>query len=370
MSAENQPATILGFGEIMMRVAPPGHLRFRQAMPGSVDITFAGAEANVCVSLAMYGMQSRYLTALPKNPIADSVVAVLRQLGVDTSPILRRDSGRLGVYFVETGANQRSSAVVYDRDHSAISLAAPAEYDFAAALDGATWVHVTGITPSLSENGFASTLELVRMAKQRNLGVSCDLNFRNKLWRWRPGFGAKQLAHECMSQILPHVDLLVANEEDAADVLGIHAEGTAIEHGRIHARAYHRVAETIAEQFPNLSKVAITLRESLSADHNNWGAMLLDVPTGRAIFAPVDEQDEYRPYEIRHIVDRVGAGDAFGGGLLYALHSQEYAAPEQALHFAVAASCLKHSIKGDFNYVTKEEVASLVAGMTSGRVRR
>ncbi len=360
----------VAFGEIMMRVAPPGQLRFRQAMPGSVDITFAGAEANVCASLAMFGAKCRYLTALPKNPIADSVVAVMRQLGVDTSAILRRDSGRLGVYFVETGANQRSSTVVYDRDHSAISLAAPAEYDFAAALEGAMWVHVTGITPSLSENGFLATLELVRLAKERRLGVSCDLNFRNKLWRWRPGFGAKQLAHECMSQILPHVDLVIANEEDAADVLGIHAEGTAVEHGRIHARAYHRVAQQIAERFPNLSKVAITLRESISADHNNWGAMLLDVPADRAVFAPVDEQDEYRPYEIRHIVDRVGAGDAFGAGLLYALHSQEFAAPEKALHFAVAASCLKHSIKGDFNYVSKDEVASLVAGMASGRVRR
>lgn len=360
----------VAFGEIMMRVAPPGQLRFRQAMPGSVDITFAGAEANVCASLAMFGANCRYLTALPKNPIADSVVAVMRQLGVDTSAILRRDSGRLGVYFVETGANQRSSTVVYDRDHSAISLAAPAEYDFAAALEGAAWVHITGITPSLSENGFLATLELVRLAKERRLGVSCDLNFRNKLWRWRPGFGAKQLAHECMSQILPHVDLVIANEEDAADVLGIHAEGTAVEHGRIHARAYHRVAQQIAERFPNLSQVAITLRESISADHNNWGAMLLDVPADRALFAPLDEQGEYRPYEIRHIVDRVGAGDAFGAGLLYALHSQEFAAPEKALHFAVAASCLKHSIKGDFNYVSKDEVASLVAGMASGRVRR
>ncbi|HVX60823.1 MAG TPA: sugar kinase [Pirellulales bacterium] len=360
----------VAFGEIMMRVAPPGQLRFRQAMPGSVDITFAGAEANVCASLAMYGAACRYLTALPKNPIAENVVGVMRQLGVDTSHILRRDTGRLGVYFVETGANQRSSTVVYDRDHSAISLAAPAEYDFAAALEGATWVHVTGITPSLSENGFLATLELTRLAKERGLGVSCDLNFRNKLWRWRPGFGAKQLAHECMSQILPHLDLVIANEEDAADVLGIHAEGAAVEHGRIHARAYHRVAEQIVERFPNLSRVAITLRESISANHNNWGAMLYDAKTGQALFAPVDEQGEYQPYEIHNIVDRVGAGDSFGAGLLYALHSQEFAAPDKALHFAVAASCLKHSIKGDFNYVTKEEVASLVAGMASGRVRR
>ncbi|HEV3024338.1 MAG TPA: sugar kinase, partial [Pirellulales bacterium] len=273
-------------------------------------------------------------------------------------------------YFVETGANQRSSTVVYDRDQSAVSLAGPEEYDFTAALDGVRWVHVTGITPSLGENAFRATLALVESAEARGLSVSCDLNFRNKLWRWKPGVSAKQLAGESMSQILPHVDVLIANEEDAADVLGIHAEGTAIEQGRIDARAYVRVGRQIAERFGNISKVAITLRESISADHNNWGAMLLDVSADQAHFAPLDEQGKYRPYEIRDIVDRVGAGDAFGGALLFALNCADFCEPATALHFAVAASCLKHSIRGDFNYVTKEEIAALVAGMASGRVRR
>lgn len=360
----------VAFGEIMLRIAPEGHLRFRQALPGRVDISFAGAEANVCAALALWGEPCRYITALPVSPIADSLLGVLRGLGIDTTHIVRRDTGRLGIYFVETGANQRGSTVVYDRDHSAISLAAASEYDFAAALAGAKWAHVTGITPALSENAFLATLDFARRADESGLGVSCDLNFRNKLWRWRPGFHAKQLAQECLTRILPHVDLLVANEEDAADVLGIHAEGTAVESGRINAAAYERVARTIVERFPNLSRVAITLRESISASHNNWGAMLFDVATDRAFFAPLNDERQYQPYEIRDIVDRVGAGDAFAAGLLHALHSTDFAAPDRALHFGVAASCLKHSIRSDFNFITRDEVAALVSGVASGRVRR
>src|SRR5258708_6634505 len=221
----------LSFGEIMMRIAPEGSLRFRQSLPGKVDVSFTGAEANVCAMLALLGEKTRFVTALPKGPIVESLLAVLRGLGIDTGHVLRRDVGRLGVYFVATGANQRSSTVVYGRDHSAVSLAEPEEYDFTAALAGVRWVHVTGITPSLGENAFQSTLALVETAKERGLSVSCDLNFRNKLWRWKPGVPARQLAGEAMSQILPHVDLLIAHEEDAADVLGIHAEGTAGERG-------------------------------------------------------------------------------------------------------------------------------------------
>jgi 2-dehydro-3-deoxygluconokinase len=360
----------LAFGEIMLRVAPEGHLRFRQVLPGRVDMTFAGAEANVCAALAMWGQPCRYVTAIPSNVVTEALVTVLRGLGIDTQHLVRRDVGRLGVYFVETGANQRSSLVVYDRDHSAISLAAPSEYDFDQALRGVTWVHVTGITPSLSENAYLATLELVRRAHERGIGVSCDLNFRNKLWRWKPGFTAKQLAHECMTHILPHVKLLVANEEDAGDVLGIHAAGTKIEEGRINAGAYEQVAREIARQFPGLDRVAITLRESFSADRNHWGGMLFDRQADRAWFAPVDVQGEYRPYEIHDIVDRVGAGDAFAAGLLYAMHSADYAEPQRGLQFAVAASCLKHSIKGDFAYITVPEIAALVSGVASGRVRR
>lgn len=361
---------ILTFGEIMMRIAPEGFLRFRQAIPGKADVTFAGGEANVAASLAMFGNDVRYLTAVPGNAITEAMLAVLRGLRVDTGPVLRRAEGRLGIYFLETGANQRGSNVIYDRDGSAIALAGPEEYDFEAALHGVNWVHATGITPALSEKAFQATLELVRRAKRQGCAVSCDLNFRKKLWRWQGGRKPNELAAECMGRILPFVDLVIANEEDAADVLGIHAEGTAVEAGRIHAAAYEQVARTIIERFPNVGQVAITLRESVSASHNNWGAMLFDRAADRAFFAPLDAAGAYRPYEIRDIVDRVGGGDSFGAGLIHALNSKDYSALDKAIAFAVAASCLKHSIKGDFNYVTLDEVKSLVGGQASGRVQR
>jgi 2-dehydro-3-deoxygluconokinase len=359
----------LTFGEIMMRVAPEGFLRFRQCMPGKVDITFAGGEANVCASLAMLGERTRYLTALPDHAIAESLLSVLRGLGIDTGNVLRRD-GRLGIYFVEAGANQRSSNVVYDRAHSSVSLAAPEEYDFEKALHDVHWLHITGITPSLSENGFLSTLELVKRAKQNSATVSCDLNFRKKLWKWKSGTAPRELARECMSLVLPYVDLVIGNEEDAADVLGIEAEGTEVEAGRINAKAYEDVARAIVSRFSNVSRVAITLRESVSASHNNWGAMLFDVSEDRAFFAPLDGEGAYSPYEIRDIVDRVGGGVSFGAGLIHVLNRGHYGVPERALQFAVAASCLKHSIKGDLNYVTRGEVMALAAGQASGRVRR
>ncbi len=360
----------LGFGEIMMRVAPPGHRRWRQAAPGTVELTWGGGEANVCASLAMFGRRARYLTALPRHALSECVVASLRSLNIDTSRIVWRQEGRMGVYFVETGANQRASTVLYDREYSAISLARPEEYNFAEALHGVNWLHVTGITPAISEMAYRSTLELVEQAKQKGVTVSCDLNFRKKLWRWRPGFPAEQLAQECMSLILPYVDLVIGNEEDAASVLGIHAEGANIEQGHIPAEAYEQVARQIVSRFPNVARVAITLRESISADHNNWGAMLFDVEADGAFFAPTDGLGQYRPYEIRDIVDRVGAGDSFAAGLLYAFSDGDLGDPRKAIRFATAASCLKHTIHGDFNYVSKEEVAALAAGAASGRVQR
>lgn len=360
----------LGFGEIMARVTPEDHLRWRQAVPGRVDVTWGGGEANVCASLALFGQPVRYVTALPRHVIAESLAASLRGLGVDVDQLLWRDDGRLGIYFVEVGANQRGSTVVYDREHSAVSLAGPEEYDFDAVLKDVHWLHVTGITPSISENACRANLELVRRAKQAGASVSCDLNYRKKLWNWRPGTDKKTLARECMPEVLPYVDLVIGNEEDAADVLDIHAEGTDVERGAINASAYEQVAREIVGRFPNVSRVAITLRQSISADHNNWGAMLFDVAEDRAFLAPLDENGDYCPHEIRDIVDRVGGGDSFAGGLLYALNSDEYSRPDQAIGFAVAASCLKHSIKGDFNYVTVKEVAALAAGNVTGRVQR
>lgn len=360
----------LAFGEIMARIAPPGQLRWRQALPGGVQVTWGGGEANVCASLAMLGQPARYLTALPRTPIAESLVATLRGLGVDTQHILWRREGRLGLYFVEAGANQRGSTVLYDRAGSAISLAEPGEFDFAAALSGVTWLHVTGITPAISEAAFRSNLALVRQAKEAGATVSCDLNFRKKLWTWQPGTRPRDLARQCMAQVLPHVDVVIANEEDAADVLDIHAEGTDVAAGRIDAAAYVGVARQIVERHPSVSRVAITLRQSHSADHNAWGGMLYDAASGEASFAPLDAAGEYRPYDIRDIVDRVGAGDSFAAGLLYALTTPEFATPDRAIAFAVAASCLKHSIQGDFNYVTRGEVEALMEGNATGRVQR
>lgn len=360
----------LTFGEIMMRVAPPRRLRWRQALPGPVEVTWGGGEANVAASLAMLGQPVRYVTALPGHPLSEALVATLRGLGVDTGHLLWRGSGRLGVYYVEPGANQRGSTVLYDREGSAVSLAAAGEYAFDSALEGVHWLHVTGITPAISQAAAAANLDLVMRARGRGAKVSCDLNFRKKLWQWQPGTAARDLARQTMAQLLPHVDVIIANEEDAADVLDIHAAGTDVSQGQLDVQAYEDVARRIVERFPQVAYVAITLRESLSADHNNWGAMLWDAAGQRAYLAPLDQQQRYAPYPIRAIVDRVGAGDSFAAGLLHALHSPRYAEPEQALRFAVAASCLKHSVQGDFNYVTEAEVAALLAGSASGRVQR
>ena len=360
----------LGFGEIMARIAPPGNLRWRQSLPGAVEVTWGGGEANVCASLAMFGQPARFLTALPRTPIAESLAGSLRGLGVDLDHILWRKEGRLGLYFVEKGANQRGSTVIYDRAHSAISLAGPEEYDFAGALAGIKWLHITGITPAISEAACRANLALAEQAKQAGVKISCDLNFRKKLWNWRPGTAPKSLARECMSQVLQHVDLVVANEEDSADVLDIHAAGTNVTTGQINATAYKEVAKQIVSRFPGVSRVAITLRESHSANHNDWGAMLYDAPSGQSHFAPLDSAGKYQPYEIRDIVDRVGSGDSFAAGLLYSLNDPQLQKPQQAIAFAVAASCLKHSIQGDFNYVTKDEAFALMSGNASGRVQR
>jgi 2-dehydro-3-deoxygluconokinase len=361
----------LGFGEIMARLCPADRLRWRQVLPGRVEVTWGGGEANVCASLALFGMPARYVTALPRHPIADSLVATLRGLGVDVDKILYRKTGRLGLYFVEAGANQRGSTVIYDREYSAVSLAEPEEYDFDAILDGVRWLHVSGITPAISETACRANLALVKRARAASVTISCDLNFRKKLWNWRPGTAPAALARECMTQVLEHIDLVIANEEDAADVLGIHAPHTDVTRGQLDTAGYEQVAREICRRFPQASRVAITLRESLSADHNNWGAMLFDRGTDRAYLAPTNPSGAYEPYEIRDIVDRVGGGDSFAAGLLYGLNHPDFQHdPAAALRFAVAASCLKHSIQGDFNYVTRDEVLALVKGNASGRVQR
>ncbi|HEY3378643.1 MAG TPA: sugar kinase [Armatimonadota bacterium] len=363
-------ASIVTFGEVMGRIAPRGELRFVQALPGAMEFTFGGGEANVAVSLALFGADATFVTALPKNPIADACVMTLRGLGVHTDKIVRTANGRLGLYYLETGANQRASNVVYDRDDSSLMLTQATAYDWASLFAGARWFHFTGITPALSANTAEATLLAAQAAKAAGLTVSCDLNFRKKLWTWQPGTKQRDLAEATMRKILPFVDVVIANEEDAEKVLGIHAAGADIEGGALNVEAYRDVAAQIVSQFPNVSKVAITLRESISATHNNWGGMLFDAATGQACFAPLDGAGNYTPYEIRDIVDRVGGGDSFGAGLIFALTTDGLNTPENAIRYAVAASCLKHSILGDFNYATRAEVEGLMAGQASGRVNR
>lgn len=360
---------IITFGEIMGRLCPPGHKRFLQNLPGPLELTFAGAEANVAASLALLGERVAFVTALPDNVLGCACLRELRGLGVDVSHV-RRTAGRLGLYFVEKGANQRPSQVTYDRDHSAIALAGPEDFDWPAIFANARGLHISGITPALSEKAFASTLAAARTASQAGVSVSCDLNFRAKLWRWEQGTEARDLAARCMREILPHVKWVIANEEDASDVLGIRAGGSDASAGHLAIERYPEVAQGIVKQFPNIDKVAITLRESISASHNNWGAMLYDAATEAVCFAPLDADGDYRPYEIRDIVDRVGGGDSFAAALLFALYSPEYAKPAEAIRFAVAASCLAHSIEGDFNFITRSEVEKLMAGNASGRVVR
>lgn len=353
----------------MGRLTPPGVLRLRQGLPGTLDVSFAGAEANVAASLAFLGERTTFVTALPNNELADACITYLRGCGIG-SHVVATDDGRLGLYFLETGANQRPSRVIYDRDHSAISLTDANEYDWPGIFVGADWFHVTGITPSLSRKAANSTIDGVRSAKQSGLTVSCDLNYRNKLWRWEEATPQRELAKRVMSEILPYVDVLIANEEDCEDVLGIHAEGADVHAGNLDVARYPDVARQVCDAFPNIGLVATTLRQSISASHNNWGAMLFESESGNAHFAPTDEHGNYQPYEIRNIVDRVGGGDSFAAGLIFGLTRDESPSPAEALRFAVAASCLAHSIKGDFNHCSKSEIESLVSGSTTGRVVR
>lgn len=363
-------AALVAFGEIMARLKTKGFLRFRQALPGELELTFAGAEANVAASVALFGGSASFVTALPENPVADACVGALRNLGVDVSGIVRTKEGRLGLYWVEAGANQRPSSVIYDRDHSSIALTGSSRYDWPAVFAGASWFHVTGITPALSAAAAGASLEAASRAKALGLTVSCDLNFRKKLWTWEPGTKPGALAARVMGELLRFADVIVANEEDARDVLGIEAGVVNVDAGIIDPARYPEVAARIAERFPRARKIAFTLRESVSATHNDWGGMLFDVASGRAVFAPLSD-GVYRPYPITSIVDRIGGGDAFSAGLVHALMSGDLRdSDERVLGFAVAASCLCHSIPGDFNYSTREEVLALAGGKTSGRIVR
>lgn len=337
---------VITFGEIMLRLAPEGYYRFVQA--DTFGATYGGGEANVAVSLSNYGLDAKFVTKLPKHEIGQAAVNSLRKYGVDTSYIAR-GGNRVGIYFLEKGASQRPSKVIYDRANSAIYEATKEDFDWETIFEGAEWFHFTGITPALNDTVADICLDACKAAKKMGLTVSCDLNYRNKLW-------TKEKAGNVMAKLCEFVDVCIANEEDAADVFGIHAEGTDVTKGNVNHEGYKSVAKQLSDKF-GFSKVAITLRESISANDNNWSAMLFD--GSEYLFS--------KKYSV-HIVDRVGGGDSFGAGLIYSLINNF--SSRDAIEFAVAASCLKHAVEGDFNLVSVDEVNKLSGGDGSGRVQR
>ena len=337
---------IVTFGEIMLRLAPEGYLRFFQN--DTMQATFGGGEANVAVSLANYGMDASFVTKLPAHAIGQGAVNSLRGLGVDTKDIVR-GGDRVGIYFLEKGASQRGSVCIYDRAHSAIQEAKREDFDWDKIFDGADWFHFTGITPALGENLVEICIDACKAAKAKGVKISCDLNYRGKLW-------TRAQAREAMTKLCEYVDVCISNEEDAKDVFGIEAENTDIYGGKLDKEGYKSVAKQLMDTF-KFEKVAITLRSSISANDNDWAGMLYD-------------GENYcfsKEYHL-HIVDRVGGGDSFGGGLIYSLLSGKDS--QSAIEFAVAASALKHSIEGDYNRVTVAEVEKLAGGDSSGRVQR
>ncbi len=339
-------AKIVTFGELMLRLAPNGYYRFFQN--DQMQATFGGGEANVAVSLANYGLDSCYVTKLPKHAIGQGAVDSLRYFGVDTSKIVR-GGDRVGIYFLEKGASQRGSVCIYDRAGSAIALAKPEDFDWDSIFEGADWFHFTGITPALGGNLVEICKDACKAAKARGVKISCDLNYRGKLW-------TRDQARAAMTELCQYVDVCISNEEDAKDVFGIEAEGTDIYGGKLNHEGYKSVAKQLSDKF-GFEKVAITLRTSISASDNDWAGMLYD---GK-------DYCFSKSYHL-HIVDRVGGGDSFGGGLIYALLNGKTS--QQAIEFAVAASALKHSVEGDYNRVSVSEVEKLAGGDGSGRVQR
>lgn len=338
---------MIGFGEIMLRLTPEQYLRFDQA--DKLCASYGGGEANVCVCLANLGINSSFLTALPDNAIAKKAMKMLRFHNVDTKHIISKP-GRLGIYFLEKGASQRPSQVIYDRAYSAISLCDRQDFDFYSILKGYSHIHITGITPALSHKMANATLECVKVAKELGLVVSFDLNYRKKLW-------TQKEANNCLSKICRYVDVLIANEQDASDVFGISGKSSDVESGVLDHDDYVEICKKLKKKFPNLNKIAITLRQSINANINKWSAMLY--ADSKAYFSKV--------YDV-HIVDRVGGGDSFAAGLIYGLMNDYN--NQDMIEFSVACSCLKHTIEEDFNLVNLEEVLSLKNGNGSGRVNR
>jgi len=333
-------SNFLTFGEIMLRLKSPGHERFFQSP--SFEATFGGGEANVAVALRNYGLPAAFVTALPDNAIGDAAISELRRFDVDTS-MIRRSGDRVGIYFLETGANQRPSKVVYDRAQSAICECGPGDFNWAEIFADAKWLHITGITPALSQSAADLSLECVKQAKAHGVTVSCDFNYRGKLWKYGKS------APEVMSELVKFVDVGIANEEDCQKSLGVSVD-VDVESGELDTKKYEALSQKMLDLYPDMSTIGITLRESHSADQNGWSACMRDKNGFRLS----------RRYQITDIIDRVGGGDSFASAFIYGLNA--YEDRQQSLEFAVAASCLKHSILGDFNRVTVDEVEKLMSG--------
>jgi 2-dehydro-3-deoxygluconokinase len=336
------------FGEIMLRLKPPHWERFFQSP--LLEATFGGGEANVAVGLARFGLNVAYVSVIPNNPIGDACIGELRKQDVDTSLIVRKGN-RLGIYFLEAGANQRSSKVIYDRSHSAIAETKPGDINWDKVFDGVSWFHISGITPAISLSASELSIEAVKKAREKDITISCDLNFRKKLWKYGKS------APEVMGELVKYIDIALGNEEDCQKSLGVKVD-VDVESGRLQTKKYRELTDRVLNLYPNIKKIAITLRESHSANYNGWSAVL-------------NNRKEFfisKKYEIHNIVDRVGGGDSFASGLIYGIDN--LTDDKESLEFAVAASCLMHSIPGDLPLLSVDEVKSLAGGITSGRVQR
>jgi len=356
---------IVTFGEIMARMAPPGVERLRQSLPGTLEVTFAGAEANTAVSLALLGCDVDFVTALPSGPLTEACLGSLRGTGVNTRHVRLTPRGRMGIFFVETGANQRPTQVYYDRDHSSISQCGPGDFCWSDILRDARWLHLTGITAALSESAAELTIQAAQTARQLGVEVSFDINYRSKLWRWDGADQPHQLARRTLLRLLPHVSLWFFSAEDCG-LLGL--AGQSLAEADARPRQLVRAAREVRSLFPGIRYFAGTFREQISASHNNWSGLLFDADADQTVQAPLRD-GHVQPWEIRQIVDRVGSGDAFAAGLLFGL-SQPGADLQYAIDFATAAGCLAHSISGDWNYVSRSEIEELMHGSGTGRVVR
>ncbi len=353
---------IVALGEIMCRLATPGFKRFGQAMPGELVVTFAGAEASVAVSIACLGGNAAFVTAMPENPLADACISQLRSFGVDTQHILRSSQGRLGLFFLESGSNQRPANVIYDRDYSSVAITPAAEYDWPGIFDKADWFLVSGITPAISKNGAELTRTAMQQAQKRGVKIACDMNYRSKLWNWDKSLTPRKLASQTMRELLPYVTLFLGGPEDAAEILNITPDENSED-------PLLDISRQIIKRYPNITHLAMTLRECFSASHHSLGGMLYVQETDQACYAPI-QNDKYKPYQITDIVDRLGGGDAFTAGLLFAMEDAELDTPQKTIDFATAAACLSHSIEGDYNLSTRSEIETLMHGQRSARVNR